>query len=123
MKRFFLLGWLLFLVPSWLAPAAAASEPAPAVEREISHLLDFIGQSGCSFSRNGATHDAQRARQHIERKYRHLKSDIASAEDFIRLTASRSSLSGQRYKVRCGENEMDSSDWLSRELQRFRTTP
>lgn len=108
-----------------LAAAAhcAAVELPPPAAREIDTLMTALAGSGCRFQRNGSWHDAAEARTHIERKYRYLldRKLVASAEDFIALAASKSSLSGEAYRVRCGESAAQSSaDWLGAELRRVR---
>jgi hypothetical protein len=87
---------------------------------EIQHLLDYVGGSGCTFVRNGVESDVAAARKHLETKYGYAKSRIASAEDFIRLVASRSSTTGEPYVVRCGSSQFLSEDWLTDELRRYR---
>jgi hypothetical protein len=53
----------------------------------------------------------------MKKKYRYFREDIATAEDFIELCATKSLLSGEPYLVidRQG-NESRTSDWLRAEL-------
>jgi len=103
------------LATSLLAATAHADTPD-----EIQHLLDYVGASGCTFVRNGVEADAAAAREHIRAKYEFAKSHVSSAEDFIRLAASRSSMTGEPYVVRCGASRFLSADWLTEELRRYR---
>lgn len=99
--------------------AAVAADPA----REIGDLIGALGHSGCEFERNGSWHDAQRAQAHLQRKYEWLrKRDLAGpAEQFIDRAASRSSVSGKPYRVRCpGKPVVDSATWFRGVLQRLR---
>jgi hypothetical protein len=98
-----------------LAATAHAGTPD-----EIQHLLDYVAGSGCAFVRNGVESDAAAAREHIRAKYEVAKSHVDSAEDFIRLAASRSSMTGEPYRVRCGDSQFLSADWLTEELRRYR---
>jgi len=98
-----------------LAAAAHAGTP-----EEIQHLLEYIGGSGCAFVRNGVESDAVAAREHIRAKYSYVKGRVGSAEDFVRLAASRSSMTGEPYVVRCGSSQFQSADWLTAELRRYR---
>ena len=98
-----------------LAAATRAGTPD-----EIQHLLDYVGGSGCTFVRNGVESDPAAAREHIRAKYDYAKSQVSSAEDFIRLAASRSSMTGEPYVVRCGSWQFQSADWLTAELRRYR---
>jgi hypothetical protein len=85
--------------------------------REIDYLLSYISSSGCVFIRNGEEHNAQDARNHIERKYNYLKSRIETPDEFIEYAASKSSFSGKLYRVQCGDKQMTSSQWLQDALR------
>ncbi len=94
----------------------------PAASAEIDHLLVFLAGSGCEFYRNGTWYPPAAARAHLETKYEYFaKRDlIRTAEDFIRLAATESSMSHKPYQVRCGGEEQTSAVWFGTELQRFR---
>jgi hypothetical protein len=103
-------------------PLAQTSAPALAVA-EISYLLSTLGASGCEFYRNGSWYDSQTAKAHLQDKYARLLAGdrIKTAEDFIDLAATRSSLSGKAYAVRCGQvASVSSSSWLYGLLLRYR---
>lgn len=90
---------------------------------EIAALIAALGTSGCEFQRNGTWYDAVTARAHLQRKYDYLrKRDLApTAERFIERAASRSSISGQPYRVRCpGRAEQPSADWFLQRLRAIR---
>lgn len=112
----------LLLLPGLAVAAPKKPAPAPA-QREIQHLLDYLGHSRCQFERNGRWHGPAEARGHLERKLRHARKQDAglSAETFIAHAASASSLSGKPYRVRCpGQDVVASGDWFRAELERFR---
>lgn len=92
------------------------------VTQEIKGLLDFVEHSECQFVRNGSEFPGPRARVHLEKKLNYLegKNMVSSAEDFIDLAATKSSMSGRAYEVRCPEGVQPASTWLKRELQRQR---
>ncbi|MCL2670132.1 MAG: DUF5329 domain-containing protein [Syntrophaceae bacterium] len=118
---------LLIFVPIFLMSAVpmTAAEPDGRTTAEIRHLLVFISASACQFNRNGSWHGASEAAAHIENKYRYaLKRDlIGKAEDFIEYAATKSTISGKHYLVRCGgTTEIASADWLTRELTAYRST-
>jgi hypothetical protein len=103
--------------------AAPTPQPPPQTETEVAHLLDFVRDSPCQFNRNDTWHDGKEARQHLEMKYDALASRgmIGKAEDFIDRAASKSSLSGQKYQIRCEDGKtISSGQWLSEELKRYR---
>lgn len=104
-----------------LLPVVAHSDVPPEQQAEIAHLLDYLASSDCVMIRNGKSHDAEEAVGHVQRKYDYYRNKINSTEDFIELAATKSMISGMRYKVKCpGENAVPSDEWLRAELQRFR---
>jgi hypothetical protein len=114
---------VLALIAALCILPAARAAPLPTAELEINHLLGLIEQSGCEFFRNGTWYDAQRAAAHLRTKYDALSAseEIATAEDFIDKAASRSSMSGQAYLIRCGGGApMTTRQWFSAALARYR---
>jgi hypothetical protein len=110
-----------------LVVTLALSQPAqatPAVaEREITALIDGLRDAPCRFQRNGRWYDGARAAAHLRRKYDYVRGrgGVDSAEAFIELAASRSSLTGRPYRVRCGDADaMDSGDWFRARLGMLR---
>ena len=107
-----------------LAPPARAEPPA-IVQQEIDHLIRYFGESGCEFRRNGAWNNARAAQEHVRGKYDFLVKlgRIDTATDFIDKAASKSSLSGQPYEIRCGDRlPVLSGLWLGDELTRYRAS-
>ena len=102
--------------PAW------AQQDAPA-RQEIAHLLDFVAQSGCQFSRNGSWHDSKAARDHLQDKYDYLQRRklVPDTRAFIERAASESSFTHRAYQVRCGNGQpLTSAQWLNAELERYR---
>ena len=112
-----------------IALALFAVSVAPTVAQEslddsIKYLLDYIAKSDATFIRNGQTHTPAEAVNHIKAKYEHFKKDIKTPEDFIRLSASKSLLTGQPYLVKTRDGkEMPLSDWLTNALKAHRSQP
>lgn len=94
----------------------------PQTADEIRGLLEFVENSDCTFIRNGTEYAGPRARAHLEQKLNYLESKnrVKSAEDFIDLAATKSSMSGRAYEVRCSQGTQPAGIWLHRELQRQR---
>ncbi len=137
-RRF--MAWCLGLAVA--AAAGAALQPDPPVDRppaapppavqgaagagmqaEITGLLAMVEASGCAFLRNGAWHDSKQARQHLRAKYDYLaaRHRIHSTEDFIEKAATRSSLSGTAYSIRCSDGRtVPARDWMHDALARLR---
>jgi len=105
-----------------LLTVASAAPPAIA-QTEINYLLGFVESSGCEFYRNGSWYDSKRAQAHLRDKYQMLAASdqINTAEDFIEKAATKSSLSGRPYQIRCGGGEaVTSNQWLRDVLTRYR---
>jgi hypothetical protein len=103
--------------------AQAGSLPANA-RAEIEAVLSALKSSGCQFYRNGTWHSGAEAQAHLTKKLTYLadKNLIKSAEEFIALGASTSSVSGKPYQVRCGAAPaFDSELWLLDQLKAIRT--
>jgi hypothetical protein len=105
-----------------LSQAALASPQGPAKD-EIEHLLAYVAASPCTFVRNGSEYPPQKAREHLEDKYRFAGSRISTAEQFIEYLATKSSFSGEPYHVHCGKTDALSGAWLTAELKRYRSAP
>lgn len=88
--------------------------------QEIQHLFNFIVASDCIFIRNNTEYTASEARDHMQRKYGYAKHWIDNTEQFISRIASKSSMSGNRYQVRCQNQLLYSDNWLLQELQHYR---
>lgn len=107
-----------------LSVAGLAATPSAKTRAEIDSLVAALRTSGCSFERNGTWHDAGAAADHLQKKREYLqgKDRIAIAEDFIRLGATGSSMSGKPYLVRCPDAPVVTSrTWLERRLSRLRS--
>ena len=108
-----------------LAPGLCFSaEPAAGggkLSETIQYLIDFVRTSECRFYRNNEEHTAGEAAAHMQRKYAYFKDEIKTPEDFIRLTATESLISGQRYSVKLVTGEKISSEaWLLQALEDYR---
>jgi hypothetical protein len=109
-----------------LAVTSLALSAPPQVDAEIDQLLAALKGSGCRFQRNGTWYDAHVAAEHLGTKLVRLRGldRIHSAEDFIRLAATESSMSGKAYSVACpGKHEVPSKTWLEEGLGRIRAKP
>jgi hypothetical protein len=105
-----------------LAAQASASALNPQARQEIEALMQTLAQSGCEFVRGGKAHSGGEALAHMKMKldYLDMRQQIASAEDFIAKAASRSSMTGRPYAVRCGGQSQPSEDWLKARLATLR---
>lgn len=109
-----------------VAKPVSAVELSEAGRREIGELLGRVEKSGCQFNRSGNWYSGPEARAHLQRKYEYLlaRHQIASAEDFVVRAATKSSMSGEAYQMRCGQAAPTlAAAWLDAELRRLRTPP
>jgi len=102
---------------------AEATEAGESLEQTINYLLDYVAKSDATFIRNGQTHTPQEAVSHIKAKYEHFKNEIKTPEDFIRLAASKSLLTGKPYLVRTPDGRETHLDvWLTDALKEYRAS-
>ena len=109
-----LIGLLMIAAPSLAGTASGQAQD------EIAYLLDTIARSPCRFIRNSVEYEASEAHAHILKKYGYAKPWIKSAEDFIRLAATKSSTSGELYRIRCNDEVVLCADWLREALEGYR---
>ena len=109
-------------VPILISLLAATRLWAQSTDEEIAFLLQQVETAqGCTFYRNGSAHTPAEALAHMARKYRHFQDEIASAEDFIARSATRSLLTRRPYWVTCnGAERQHTADWLTEALSRLR---
>lgn len=92
---------------------------------EIQGLLTATEKSGATFIRNGKSYSAEEAVEHMQKKYAHFakKGKIKTAEDFIRLAATKSLMSGKPYTLGLPDgDEQPSAVWLQAQLEQIRKT-
>lgn len=117
-----IMGLYLICVLTWAAAVSAEPIGAPNhLSETIQYLLDFVKTSDCIFIRNNKAHTAVEAASHMKRKYEHFKGKIQTPEDFIRLTATKSLMTGRLYYVKLKDGQKISSEaWLLKALEDYR---
>ena len=120
MKKIIALFLLLSLLCIFTAYAGVGSGKGNLGEA-INYLLTYVKNSDCIFIRNNNEHTAKEAVAHLQRKYEHFKDEIKSPEDFIRLTASKSLMTGNPYMIitKYGR-KLKSKIWLLKALEEYR---
>ena len=109
------------IITLFLFSGYTGADVSPAQELEIEHLLKYVEKSSCQLNRNGKFHAGKEAAGHIQRKYEHFKRKIKTTEQFIEYSATKSTMSGELYLVKCGEQDsIKTGDWLLEELKRYR---
>ncbi len=117
--RWYLAPALLVLATLAWGPALAA--PPPAEQARIDRLIDAIAaQESMRFMRNGSEYTAANAGTFLRRKMKSMGAEVRTCEEFIEQIASKSSTSGEAYKVKTGDGKvMPSGDYLRQELGRI----
>jgi hypothetical protein len=114
----------LVLVASMaLTLVAKAADPSPAAVGEVSALLKLLGDSPCLFYRNGKWHRSEEAEHHLKMKQDHMTRGrmFRTTEEFIAGAATRSSISGEAYKVKCPDQPaVPTAQWLGERLRELR---
>jgi len=101
--------------PATVVPATAAT---PTEAQKIQMLIhDVEVMKDARFVRNGSDYDGAAAADHLRMKLRHAGDRIKTAENFITYLASKSSFSGQPYKIRFADgHEIDSAQFFHTRL-------
>ncbi|MDP4686304.1 MAG: DUF5329 domain-containing protein [Salibacteraceae bacterium] len=94
----------------------ALSEKAK-IELLIKSISDL---KGASFIRNGSSHSAKEAAEHLKKKWEYAEDDIETAAQFIEKLASKSSISGKAYIIRLADGtDIMARVFLVNELRRI----
>lgn len=109
-----LLALLLLALPAFAGQDNTAAE--------IDYLLQHVATSGCTFTRNGDTHDAADAADHLRLKYARGKRWVDTAEQFIDRLASASSWTDEPYTITCDGQTERTGPWLHRALAAYRAS-
>ena len=123
MKRIDQMKTTLFGILFLLTMSCARAEAPASTKLEIDFLFSELTTSGCEFNRNGTWYSAAEAVAHLNKKYDYLKkkNSSASADEFIDNAASKSSVSGQPYLVKCkNSTTIESALWFKLALKKFR---
>lgn len=81
---------------------------------KIYELIKLVKNSEVTFLRNGSQHTGKEAAKHLKRKFRQVKDEIKTIDDFIVNIGSKSSTTGEEYKVKFPNGEeISSQKWLT----------
>jgi hypothetical protein len=85
-------------------------------KKKIAMLISSIEPlKGAVFIRNGAEYDGKKAAEHLRLKLKNAGSKVQTADDFIRLCASKSSITGKPYMIRLSNGKTIKSEEYFRE--------
>lgn len=118
MKKTILYFLLIFI---FLPFYAQAENLLLSAEDEIAILISKVESSGCTFHRNGSTHEAVDAADHLRLKLRRGARYAKTTESFIERLASKSSFSGKAYQIECSQGQLIPMEtWLNTQLTNVR---
>ena len=104
----------LFLVAAFTV--GFAGDLAPLESRKIDFLIAAVETLGdAKFVRNGNAYDARTAADHLRLKLKSAGARVKSADDFIRLCASVSSVSGVPYQIRFSDGHVVTAESFLRQ--------
>ena len=104
-------------------PFRAHAAPEAKESLAITHLIQFVRESGLQYIRNGKSYNADDAASHMETKLNYARERLTTAEEFIDYVASRSSITNKPYYVvLAGGKQQELGPWLYAELDTFRAS-
>ena len=96
-----MLARALFVLLLFANGVCSGATLSPAEEAKIQFLIASVETlSGAQFVRNGVAYDGKAAAEHLRIKRQRAGSRIRTADEFITLCASMSSVSGTPYLIR-----------------------
>lgn len=105
-----------FIVMLSLLLTSVCMAATPAETRKIEYLIRAIESlPNAQFVRNGTAYDAKSAADHLRLKWKNAGDKVITAEDFIRLCGSASSMSGKAYQIRFADGHTTTSAAFLRE--------
>ena len=102
---------------------AAPAAPSELEQARIDRLIEAVSQNKqARFIRNGSEYASDDAAVFLRRKLEAFGSRVKTVHDFIEQIASKSSTTGEVYKVKLSDGRvMPSGDFLRAELARIET--
>ena len=94
-------------------------------QKRIDFLIDGLAKlPGAVFIRNGSEYKAADAQHHLRQKLNYVGERVKTAEDFIRICASESSLSHRPYEIRLGDGRtVKTAAFFAEQLKEFDARP
>lgn len=93
-------------------------------QKKIEFLISSIENlNGAKFIRNGSEYTGNEAAEHLRMKLQKAGGRVQTADDFIRICASSSYLSGQPYLIKSADGKMQkSAEFLGKKLKEYHLT-
>jgi hypothetical protein len=92
-------------------------------KRKIEFLISSVENlKGAKFIRNGSEYDGKKAAEHLRMKLQNALV-VETADDFIRLCASKSSVTGKPYMIRLSDGKtIKSEEYFREKLKEYYST-
>ncbi|MCC7036762.1 MAG: DUF5329 family protein [Alphaproteobacteria bacterium] len=104
-----------------LLPPRAQAAPDARENLAITHLMQYVRESGLQFIRNSKSYSAGDAADHMQKKLDYARDRLTTADEFIDYVASRSSITNLPYYVVTADGKkQELGPWLYAELDKFR---
>jgi hypothetical protein len=112
--------WIAAIV-SLVLFSAVAYAISQAESDKIQYLISSVENlDGAKFIRNGSEHSPKDAASHLRMKLQKAGSRVKTADDFIKLCASQSYLSGEPYTIRFADGRtVKTSDYFRELLKKY----
>lgn len=91
---------------------------------KIDYLISSVENTkGTIFIRNGSEHNGKEAGEHLRMKLQNAGDKVLTADDFIRLCASKSWITGKPYMIRSSdEKTIKSEEYFRGKLKEYNST-
>lgn len=108
---------LCFLATIGFQQPKNQTKPAFTEDQKIEYLIKSIAALDASFIRNGDGHTPKEAAEHLRMKRNKAGKSIKTAKQFIDQIASKSSMSGEAYRIKYKDGKSETSAaFLNRKL-------
>lgn len=105
----------LLLLLGLLSSTALARMTMTQPQKIESLILSIQQLKNAIFIRNGSEYSAEKAAEHLRLKWKNAGARVKTAEDFIVYCATKSSVSGEKYKIRLADGQVVDSEVFLRE--------
>lgn len=118
-----ILGLVLIVLMGYIVNPVVFADNLNDTEQIIEYLISETENSGLTFIRNGKEFTSEEAASHIRKKYEYYKKKIETPDDFIRIAASKSLISGKKYYVQITDDKfVPVEEWMRHLLNRYLET-
>ena len=119
MKRLLIAGFVILALFSGALIAQDNIE-----KKKIEFLISSVENlKSVKFIRNGSEYDGKQAAEHLRMKLQKAGGNVQTADDFIRLCASQSFITGKPYMIRLSDGKtIKSEEYFRKKLKEYYST-